>query len=117
MRVPAVALLVGLLVVPVGGAQPRASDLEREGLRGAVRSVRIEVITDGGARTPVSSTQYDGRGDEVATTRYADGDEVERQTLRYTPAGALVCDSLVRTAPTVFALVSTADPARRAASK
>lgn len=110
----AVALAVGLLAVPIGGAQPRASDLAREGIRGSVRSVREEVAPlatkrNGlveGARQLVSLAVFDGRGDQAERTRYAKGKAIERSANHHLADGSLVCERQVRSSGSVFTMVA-----------
>ncbi len=114
MRLLAVVVVVGLLTLPAGGSQKRASDCEREGLKGRVRSVSVDIAPLEWKRgkwvagVPVKELvdRFDARGDRVETIRFAGGDVVERTSYRYMPDGAQESRSELKTSGSVFTLVS-----------
>ncbi len=115
MRLLAVLLVAGLLAIPAGGTFIRVSDREREGLQGPVRVVHEETArleskrgaTVESRRSLVGISAYNADGDKVEHKRYADGELVERATMRYTSEGELVSDVAYRSSGVVFAMVST----------
>jgi hypothetical protein len=123
MRMLAVALVAGFLAVPIGGAQPRVSDLVLEGLAGPVRSVREEVAPlvskrNGlveGAKQLVSVAVFDGRGDQAERTKFASGRAVERCMHSHQADGALVCESQVRSSGSVYTMVAATGETPRGA--
>jgi hypothetical protein len=119
MKILAAALAVGVLTIPVGGAQQRLPDVVRDGLRGPVHGVTVEVAplisrhgrSVEGPRVPVSTAVYDANGDQIGETRYVDGRLVERTAYRYTPDGTQIAESSVRSSDAVMGLVSLSSDA------